>query len=93
MREMPRNRSLADRSGIPSVVVHAARKVNATEVIGWLQRMDGVLAGFRLKHPHLSEIGQAVRLRFVKRAASSHFGSGQHSTFPADRANLRSDIS
>jgi hypothetical protein len=28
MREMPRNRSLADRSGIPSIAVHAARKVN-----------------------------------------------------------------
>src|SRR5829696_7949024 len=27
--------------------------------------MDGVLADFRLKRPHLSEIGQAVRLRFV----------------------------
>jgi hypothetical protein len=35
--------------------------------------MDGVPAGFRLKHPHLSEIGQAVRLRFVNCAASSHF--------------------
>jgi hypothetical protein len=43
--------------------------------------MDGILAGFRLKRPHLSEIGQAARLRFVKRAASSHFGSGQYSTF------------
>jgi hypothetical protein len=35
--------------------------------------MDGVPAGFRLKNPHLSEIGQAVRLRFVNCAASSHF--------------------
>jgi hypothetical protein len=51
-------------------------RLTATEVIGWLQRMDGVLAGFRLKHPHLSEIGQAVRLRFVKCAASSHFRFG-----------------
>jgi hypothetical protein len=55
--------------------------------------MDGVLADFRLKRPHLNEIGQAARLRFVKRAASSHFGSRRYSTFPADRANLGSDIS
>jgi hypothetical protein len=27
--------------------------------------MDGVLAGFRLKHPHLIQIRQAVRLRVV----------------------------
>jgi len=38
--------------------------------------MDGVPVGFRLKQPHLSEIGQAVRLRFVKRAALSHFRFG-----------------
>jgi hypothetical protein len=38
--------------------------------------MDGVLADFRLKRPHLSEIGQAVRLRFVKCAALSHFRFG-----------------
>jgi hypothetical protein len=35
--------------------------------------MVGVLAGFRLKHPHLSEIGQAARLRFVKCASFEPF--------------------
>jgi len=43
--------------------------------------MDGVLAGFRLKQPHLSEIGQAARLRFVKRASFEPFsvrGGIQH---------------
>jgi hypothetical protein len=34
--------------------------------------MDGALLGFRLKHPHLIEIRQAVPLRVVSRAASSH---------------------
>jgi hypothetical protein len=43
--------------------------------------MDGILADFGLRHAHLNEIGQAVWLRFVKCAASSHFGSGQYSTF------------
>jgi len=35
--------------------------------------MDGVPVGFRLKHPYLSEIGQAVRLRFVKCASFEPF--------------------
>ena len=30
--------------------------------------MDGVPVGFRLKNPYLSEIGQAVRLRFETRS-------------------------
>jgi len=38
--------------------------------------MDGVPPGFRLKHPHLSEIGQAARLRFVKRASFEPFRFG-----------------
>jgi hypothetical protein len=37
--------------------------------------MDGVLAGFRLKHPHLIQIRQAVRLRVVNAQLLSHFGS------------------
>jgi hypothetical protein len=55
--------------------------------------MDGVLAGFRLKRPHLSEIGQAVWLRFETRSFEPFSVRGGIQHFPADRANPGSDIS
>jgi hypothetical protein len=40
--------------------------------------MDGILAGFRLKRSHLSEIGQAAWLRFAQFRAISVRGGIQH---------------
>jgi len=54
--------------------------------------MDGASVGFRLKHPHLIEIRQAVPLRFETRRFEP-FGSRRYSIFPAPGANPRSDIS
>jgi hypothetical protein len=51
MHEMPRNRSLAYRSGFPSVVVHAARKVNAAEVIGSSAKNGWRIGWFSPKAP------------------------------------------
>jgi hypothetical protein len=54
--------------------------------------MDGAVVGFRLKHPHLIEIRQAVPLRVVH-APLRAIRFEAYSIFPAPGANPRSDIS
>jgi hypothetical protein len=50
--------------------------------------MDGVLAGFRLKHPHLIQIRQAVRLRVVNAQLFKSFRfEAPFFMSPADNAN------